>query len=38
MAGAPEWGILGLAEYLFMDFFCRKKNKEYRSRKEKKKT
>ena len=32
MAGAPEWGILGLTEYLFTDFSRRKKNKEYRSR------
>ena len=37
MVGTPEWGILGLTEYLFMNFF-RPKNQEYRSRKEKQKT
>ena len=37
MAGAPERGILGPTEYLFMDFFRLKENQEYRSLKEKQK-
>ena len=36
-AGAPERGILGPTEYLFMDFFRLKENQEYRSLKEKQK-
>ena len=38
MVGVPERGILGLTEYLFMDFFHPKKTQEYHSCKEKQKT
>ena len=37
MAGTPERDILGLTEYLFMDFFHPKENQEDRSPKEKQK-